>query len=149
MRRTTILALLLAIALGLGVAACGGGDGEAGATDALTDTGSLFPTDTGLDEEPPAPPPAETGEAVEPIQITVPKPGEVIGPSSPAARVAELQDALIALGYKIGEPDGIYGGKTRKAVVKFQKKFKLEADGLVGAKTAKKMNKELAKLGSG
>jgi peptidoglycan hydrolase-like protein with peptidoglycan-binding domain len=148
MRRPTILALLLALALGLGAAACGGGDDEATETDALTDTGSLFPTDTGLIEEPP-PPPAETGDTTEPIQITVPKPGEVIGPSSPAARVAELQEALLALGYKIGEPDGIYGGKTRKAVVKFQKKFKLEADGLVGAKTAKKMNKELAKLASG
>lgn len=127
------------------MAACGGGDGDGDEELTFTgetDTGELLPVDTGVVEEPP-PPPATATTPTEAIQIPVPKAGEVIGPQSPAAQVAQLQEALIALGFKIGEPDGIYGGKTRNAVTRFQKNHKLEADGLVGAKTAKAINKEL------
>ena len=46
------------------------------------------------------------------MKIAVPAPGESIGPQSPTARVTELQQALLVLGFKIGTPDGIYGGKT-------------------------------------
>ncbi len=143
MRPRVLLVLVLVLALGLGTASCGGGDDDGGAllTEA-TDTGALLPADTGFTEETP---PAATGEtpAAETIQITLPKAGETIGPQSPSARVAELQAALVALGFKIGEPDGIYGGKTRRAVAKFQRNHNLEADGLVGTKTARAMNKEL------
>jgi peptidoglycan hydrolase-like protein with peptidoglycan-binding domain len=127
------------------MAACGGGDGDGDEELTFTgetDTGELLPVDTGVVEEPPPPPATET-TPTEAIQIPVPKAGEVIGPQSPAAQVAQLQEALIALGFKIGEPDGIYGGKTRNAVTRFQKNHKLEADGLVGAKTARAINKEL------
>jgi peptidoglycan hydrolase-like protein with peptidoglycan-binding domain len=139
--------LVLTLALGLAGAACGGGDEGAGTGE--TDTGALFPIDTGGVFEPPPPPPETTEPPAEVLQITVPKPGEAIGPQSPAARIAELQRALVALGFKIGEPDGIYGGKTRKAVSKFQKNHKLEADGLVGPKTAKAINKELKARAAG
>jgi peptidoglycan hydrolase-like protein with peptidoglycan-binding domain len=134
----------VALAVGLGTAACGGGDEESGDSfTGETDTGALLPVDTGSTEEPP-PPPAVTEEAPgETIQIAVPKAGESIGPQSPAARVTELQEALIVLGFKIGEPDGIYGGKTVNAVKRFQRNHKLQADGLVGPKTAKAINKEL------
>jgi peptidoglycan hydrolase-like protein with peptidoglycan-binding domain len=53
------------------------------------------------------------------------------------------------LGYKVGEPDGIYGAKTRKAVIAFQKEKKLEADGLVGAQTARAINKALRQQAGG
>jgi peptidoglycan hydrolase-like protein with peptidoglycan-binding domain len=137
--RSRLVALLLLV--GLAAAACGGGGGG-GSSTGLLDTGAIGTVAT--EAPPPPPPPAEAA----PIQITVPK-GQPTGPQSPAERVAELQKALIALGYKIGKPDGIYGGKTRKAVVKFQKAHKLDADGLVGAKTAKAINKALAKLATG
>ena len=50
---------------------------------------------------------------------------------------------MAPLGYKVGKPDGVYGDKTLNAVRKFQRKSKLAADGLVGAKTAKAINKAL------
>jgi peptidoglycan hydrolase-like protein with peptidoglycan-binding domain len=137
------LLLVLAV-IALLVAACGGGDDEATTGD-IFDTGSF--TDTAIVEPPPAEPPAEPPAAA-PIVLQV-TPGQPIGPQSPAEDVAELQRALLALGYKVGKADGIYGAKTRKAVVKFQKAHKVKADGLVGPKTARLMNQELAKLQPG
>jgi peptidoglycan hydrolase-like protein with peptidoglycan-binding domain len=136
--RARLIVVLLTLVVVLGIGACGGGDDEGGETDAA-DTGALFPADTGSAEEPPPEEPAG-GEA---IQIAVPDAGDSIGPQSPADRVLELQKALRALGFKIGKPDGIYGGKTRRAVERFQKNHKLGVDGLVGPKTAKAINKEL------
>ena len=49
--------------------------------------------------------------------------------------VQMLQEALIALGYLKGTADGVYGNKTENAVRKFQRKNKLNADGLAGTKT--------------
>jgi peptidoglycan hydrolase-like protein with peptidoglycan-binding domain len=146
--RALRIVLPLALALVLGAAACGGGDDEA--ETGFTDTGFFLPPiDTGEVIEPTPAPPADTTEPAPPLQISVPKAGEAIGPQSPAARVAELQRALLALGFKIGQPDGIYGTKTSKAVSKFQKNHNLKADGLVGPKTAKAINKALAELASG
>jgi peptidoglycan hydrolase-like protein with peptidoglycan-binding domain len=144
--RASFIFALFVSAAALGLSACGGGDEEGGDT-GFTDTGLLFPADTGEVVEPP--PPATTAEQPqEALQIPVPKPGESIGPQSPAARVTELQRALLALGFKIGTPDGIYGEKTRKSVARFQKNHKLEQDGLVGPKTAKAINKELKQQAS-
>ena len=49
--------------------------------------------------------------------------------------VKEIQEALIKLGYLKGPADGVFGNKTENAVRKFQKKNKLDVDGLVGGKT--------------
>jgi peptidoglycan hydrolase-like protein with peptidoglycan-binding domain len=139
MRRRALLVILLVLVLALGAAACGGGDEGDGETDAA-DTGSLFPSETGaVEEEPPAEEPA--GDA--PLQIAVPAPGESVGPQSPADDVIEVQKALRELGFKVGKPDGIYGGRTRRAVERFQKQHKLEQDGLIGPRTARAINKEL------
>jgi peptidoglycan hydrolase-like protein with peptidoglycan-binding domain len=152
LRRRVSLVLVLALAVGLGLTACGGGDDgdeEAILTEA-TDTGTLLPADTGLTEEetPPAEP-AEPPAAGDVVQIKLPKAGETIGPQSPAARVEEVQRALVALGFRIGEPDGIYGARTRRAVTRFQRNHDLEADGLVGRQTARAMNRELRQQAAG
>lgn len=50
--------------------------------------------------------------------------------------VKGLQQLLINLGYlSSGEDDGIYGNATRQAVINFQKKKNLAADGLAGKAT--------------
>jgi peptidoglycan hydrolase-like protein with peptidoglycan-binding domain len=139
-----VLTIGAALAVTLVLAACGGGDDSASET-----TGSAF--DTGVfqtTEEAPETEtqPAET-TAAEPFQITVPT-SAPIGPTSPQKTIKQLQRALLLLGYKIGKADGVWGEKTRKAVVNFQKQHDLEADGLVGQETAKAINQELAKLES-
>ncbi len=55
---------------------------------------------------------------------------------SKGAEVTRLQTWLIDLGYlDDGQADGIFGRKTRTAVRKFQKDYKLTVDGVVGTKT--------------
>ena len=51
--------------------------------------------------------------------------------------VAQLQEALIELGYLSGKADGNYGTKTMEAVRAFQKANGLTADGTAGEKTQK------------
>ena len=51
------------------------------------------------------------------------------------SKVVKLQNQLIELGYLDGEADGIFGKKTRKAVIKLQKDCDLTQDGIVGTKT--------------
>lgn len=143
--RLAVILLLLTVAVGFSLVGCGGDDGDGAGTTDLFDTNGFF--DTGSVETLPETE-TEVTQPDEPFQITIPKEAP-IGPQSPAEAVAELQEALLLLGYKVGEADGIWGDKTKKAVVKFQKKHDLKADGLVGAKTAKLINKELRKLTNG
>ena len=56
---------------------------------------------------------------------------------SSGADVKTMQTKLKRWGYYTGSVDGIFGAKTRAAVVLFQKKNKLTPDGIVGAKTLK------------
>lgn len=49
--------------------------------------------------------------------------------------VRNAQQKLKQWGYYIGAVDGIYGPKTREAVIKFQRKNGLVADGIIGPKT--------------
>ena len=54
---------------------------------------------------------------------------------STGSTVTLIQTKLKAWGYYTGEPDGVYGSKTEAAVVKFQQKNGLHADGLAGPST--------------
>ena len=54
--------------------------------------------------------------------------------------VMALQERLNFLGYKCGKVEGNFGTNTEKAVKKFQKAKKLTQDGLVGEKTAHKLD---------
>lgn len=55
--------------------------------------------------------------------------------------VLELQKYLSNLGYSIGNIDGKFGLKTEAAVKQFQAAYGLKADGIVGAKVRKIINK--------
>jgi hypothetical protein len=46
--------------------------------------------------------------------------------------IARLQEALLLLGYRPGEPDGRYGAATASAVLAFQKHEGLQRDGVAG-----------------
>ncbi|MBR3333989.1 MAG: peptidoglycan-binding protein [Clostridia bacterium] len=59
-------------------------------------------------------------------------------------RVRSLQQALITLGYLTGNPDGIFGSKTKSAVKSFQRSRKLTADGVAGKKTLSAIQSALA-----
>lgn len=50
-------------------------------------------------------------------------------------RVRKLQQALISLKYLGGSADGVFGVRTRQAVIAFQKAYGLSTDGLAGRKT--------------
>ena len=58
--------------------------------------------------------------------------------------VKTIQTKLKNWGYYTGTVDGIFGAKTKAAVVAFQKKNGLTADGVVGSKTAAAMGISLA-----
>ena len=53
--------------------------------------------------------------------------------------VKTMQQRLIKWGYLSGTADGIFGAKTKAAVILFQKRNGLVADGIVGTKTAQAM----------
>lgn len=54
---------------------------------------------------------------------------------STGSEVKKIQTTLKSLGYYNGSVDGIYGTKTKNAVVAFQKNCGLTADGICGPKT--------------
>ena len=56
---------------------------------------------------------------------------------SSGATVTQIQQKLRAWGYYDGAVDGVYGSRTEKAVVYFQKSNGLTADGVVGSETLK------------
>ena len=54
--------------------------------------------------------------------------------------VKKLQQALIDAGYDVGEADGIFGTKTKNAVMEFQKDKGLKVDGIAGTETLSALN---------
>ncbi len=61
------------------------------------------------------------------------------------ALVIAFQQRLAALGYPIGRPDGIYGSRTRAAVLAFQAENGLVTDGKIGPQTRQALNSDAAK----
>ena len=61
---------------------------------------------------------------------------------SQGEQVWKLQERLKLLGYYEGDVDGQFGPGTREAVVAFQKKNGLDADGLAGAETQRVLYSE-------
>lgn len=61
----------------------------------------------------------------------------VIKQGQTGSMVKTIQTKLKKWGYYSGSVDGIYGAQTKKAVMYFQRKNGLTADGIVGAKTLK------------
>ena len=49
--------------------------------------------------------------------------------------VMEMQATLRKIGYNPGPVDGVFGSQTQSAVRRFQRRFNLEADGIVGPMT--------------
>jgi peptidoglycan hydrolase-like protein with peptidoglycan-binding domain len=62
-------------------------------------------------------------------------PGSGFDSSTTARQVRTLQRALTRLGYAVGGVDGLFGPRTEAAVVAFQTRHGLVADGVVGAAT--------------
>jgi N-acetylmuramoyl-L-alanine amidase len=64
-------------------------------------------------------------------------PAAVIKQGSSGSEVREVQRRLKLWGYYKGSVDGVFGAGTRSAVIAFQKKNGLKADGVVGKSTYK------------
>lgn len=54
---------------------------------------------------------------------------------STGEEVRKIQKKLKELGYSVGSVDGIYGSRTKNAVIAFQKHCGITADGIAGPKT--------------
>lgn len=67
---------------------------------------------------------------------------------SSGEQVRTIQDKLKRWGYYDGAVDGIFGSGTRRAVVKFQKKNGLTADGVVGPNTLRALGMSVGGSGS-
>jgi hypothetical protein len=61
--------------------------------------------------------------------------------------VRRLQETLNGLGFSCGKADGIFGAKTKTAVMAFQSAYGLTADGIVGAKTRDKLEEVTGQTG--
>lgn len=71
-------------------------------------------------------------------------PSQTLTPGDTGSQVKMLQQALAALGFSPGKPDGDYGPSTQTAVEKFQASKKLAEDGVVGAQTLAALQHALA-----
>lgn len=60
--------------------------------------------------------------------------------------VFELQSRLAALGYSVGEVDGVFGNATSSAVARFQQESGLIADGVAGEQTIRALEDAASRI---
>ena len=87
----------------------------------------------------PLPPVPDTVRATE-VTAGEATPEPPLRNGSTGEKVESLQTRLTELGYYQGEIDGQFGAGTREAVIAFQKRNGLDADGLAGEETLRKLN---------
>lgn len=68
----------------------------------------------------------------------------VLKQGSKGDTVKTVQTKLIKWGYLTGKADGVFGAKTKAAVIKFQRKNGLAADGVIGTRTAQALGISLS-----
>ena len=90
----------------------------------------------------PLPPIPASVRATELAEVVTPEPALRNG--SKGEKVWKLQERLQQLGYYQGTLDGEFGPGTREAVVAFQQKNGLAADGLAGEETQRVLYSETA-----
>lgn len=61
--------------------------------------------------------------------------GPILRRGATGDAVKELQDFLAAAGFKVGPSDGVFGKKTEKALIAYQRQKGLSADGIAGPET--------------
>lgn len=90
--------------------------------------------------------PVQPSEPAKPVQPSTNRP--TIGVGDSGAYVKEAQTMLKKLGYDIGKygADSVFGNSTKAAVLNFQKKNNLAADGIVGPNTWAELDKQVAAL---
>lgn len=88
------------------------------------------------------PPPVTPAPIVETVPATatpVPPTSQpeytTLRPGNEGPRVQEMQEKLIELGFLEGKADGQYGPKTKEAVMAYQRRSGLKADGIAGKET--------------
>jgi hypothetical protein len=144
-RRAVFLAGLLGIALLVGIVLWtrGSSDGADTAGAPATNSTTVRPATT---TSPVTTTPIETTPVTTtPVTTTPPATAPAVTrtelrPGSSGSDVVALQQRLIALGYKPGNPDGTFGAATTEAVKAFQAAKGLPADGIVGQRTWDALN---------
>lgn len=140
-RRPLIAVIAVAIALilaGVGIARVLGGDDD--------DTAPIAPGTTAATETAGTGPAETTATGATTPSITVPE-DTTLEPGDEGESVELMQEALAALGYDVGTPDGIYGPGTEEALQQFQADSGLDADGIAGPATLAALNEALASGG--
>nr|WP_279326566.1 peptidoglycan-binding protein [Bacillus kexueae] len=69
--------------------------------------------------------------------------GQTLRYGSRGTYVKQLQDMLNQAGYNVGKADGIFGKKTKSAVMSFQRANRLAQDGIAGKNTYNALIKNL------
>jgi N-acetylmuramoyl-L-alanine amidase len=81
------------------------------------------------------------------LRVTLPE-GAALSRGDRGTAVVQLQKGLAALGFAVGQPDGVFGATTEAAVVDFQQSNNLSPDGVVGTDTVRLLNAALTKKGA-